>query len=504
MASWRAARDKTVIIGGQVAGVSSPAGDARMEDLNRRALLGAASAIAAAGAAPELAHAAPSHAVLGQAPAKLSDIDHFIILMKENRSFDHYFGSLRGVHGFDDARAQQPDGGSLFKQADTVHPDGHILPFRLDTLRTSGQRTHDLSHAWRTQHAAWNGGAMDNWIPSHRASDGERGPMTMGYLTRADLPYYYALADAFTLCDGYHCSMLGPTHPNRYYLMSATNDPAGLAGGPALNNAGNAYSWETYPERLEAAKVTWRVYHDLDDYDCNILKHFTQYQKAPRSSALYENALRDRPFYELLSDLRTGNIPQVTWIVPPSTVSEHPDYLPAAGEDHTAQVLAALWSNPKLWAKTAFILNYDENDGLFDHVAPPTPPLGTPGEYVGELPVGLGFRVPCLVISPFSRGGFVCGDVFDHTSTLKLLEARFGVEVPNLSAWRRQTVGDLTGAFGFGQPARYDTPRMPETETALKLVEERVMNLPPPRVPQDQTMPRQEPGTRPRRGATVA
>ena len=109
-----------------------------------------------------------------------------------------------------------------------------------------------------------------------------------------------------------------------------------------------------------------------------MLSYFSQFQKAPRNSPLYENAMRDRPFYELLWDIRHGNIPQVTWIVPPSYLSEHPDYLPAAGENHTNQILQALWSNPALWAKTALILNYDENDGLFDHVAPPVPPPGTP------------------------------------------------------------------------------------------------------------------------------
>ena len=145
------------------------------------------------------------------------------------------------------------------------------------------------------------------------------------------------------------------------------------------------------------------------------------------------------------------------------------------------------------------ILNYDENDGLFDHVAPPTPPAGTPDEFIDGLPIGLGFRVPCFVISPFSRGGYVCGTTFDHTSTLKLIEARFGVEVPNLSKWRRETVGDLTTAFGFGAPPRLDLPRMPETEQALKLAERRVMALPPPGVPATQALPRQEPGTRPRR-----
>ena len=250
---------------------------------------------------------------------------------------------------------------------------------------------------------------------------------------------------------------------------------------------------------MERAGISWRVYHDLDDYDCNMLKHFNQYQQAPRTSSLYENAMKNRPLYELLSDLRMGNIPQVTWIVPPSTLSEHPDYLPAAGEDHTAQVLAALWSNPALWARTAFILNYDENDGLFDHVAPPTPAPGTPGEFVHGLPIGLGFRVPCTIISPFSRGGYVCGDTFDHTSTLRLIEARFGVEIAGLTPWRRKTSGDLTTAFGFGAPARLDIPTLPETQQALTMAQTRAMTLPAPTIPANQTLPRQEPGTRPRR-----
>jgi phospholipase C len=432
-------------------------------------------------------------------PSRLQDIDHIIVLMKENRSFDHYFGALRGVRGFDDPRARLAGGRTLFHQADALHPNGHILPFRLDTLTTSAQRLSDLSHAWGAQHAAWNGGAMDLWVTAHRAADGDAGVLTMGHLTRDDLPFYYALADAFTVCDGYHCSVFGPTDPNRYYLMSATIDPAGMHGGPALDNDGRAYTWETYPERLERAGISWRVYHDADDYDCNVLKYFVQYQQAPATSALHEHAMRNRAFETLLEDLRTGNIPQVTWIVPTADVSEHPDYMPAAGERHTAQILEALWSNPKLWAKTALILNYDENDGQFDHVAPPTPPRGTPDEYVHGLPIGLGFRVPCTVISPFSRGGWVCSDTFDHTSTLKLIEARFGVEVPNLSRWRRETVGDMTKAFGFGQPADLSLPRLPGTEQALHDATRRAASLPGPVVPAIQALPRQEPGARPRR-----
>ncbi|HEX4077395.1 MAG TPA: alkaline phosphatase family protein [Rhizomicrobium sp.] len=468
-----------------------------MLEIPRRSLLQGAAAVSAL-AALEM----PLGSALAQPtrPSKLTDIDHIIILMKENRSFDHYFGTLSGVRGFDDPTAVKPDSSSVFRQADPAGDQGYVLPFRLDTTKTNAQRLHDLSHNWGPQHEAWNGGAMNNWIPAHRAADGKSGPLTMGFMTRADLPFYYALADAFTLCDGYHCSVFGPTDPNRFYFMTGTIDPAGTHGGPAIDNAGRNYSWETYPERLERAGISWRVYHDLDDYGCNSCQYFIQYKGLPHRSELYENAMRDRPFYELLWDIRTGNIPQVSWIMPPSNVTEHPDYLPAAGEDHTNQVLQALWSNPALWARTTLILNYDENDGLFDHVTPPTPEPDTKDEFVNGLPIGLGYRVPCLVISPFSRGGYLCGQTFDHTSTLRLLETRFGVEVANLSKWRRDTCGDLTAAFGFGEPPRLDLPSLPETAQALLVAEQQAMSLPRPAVPDDQSMPHQEPGTRPRRG----
>jgi phospholipase C len=454
-----------------------------------------AATVASTGVAAESSARAAKHGK----PANLSDIDHIVVLMKENRSFDHYFGSLRGVRGFDDPTAKRADGTSTFRQVDNGGSTGFVLPFHVDTHRTSAQRYYDLDHSWKAQHASWNGGAVDNWVATHRMLDGADGPFTMGYLTRADLPFYYALADEFTICDGYHCSALGPTHVNRFYLMTGTIDPEARFGGPAINNAGRAYSWETYPERLERAGISWRVYHDNDDYGCNVCRYFIKYQQASTTSSLYHNAMQDRPLYELLWDIKTGNIPQITWIVPPSNVTEHPDYLSAAGEDHTNQILQALWSNPKLWAKTAVILNYDENDGLFDHVTPPTPEPETPGEFVGGLPIGLGFRVPCMVISAFSRGGYVCGQTFDHTSILRLIEARFGVEVPNLSKWRRDNCGDLTAAFGFGEPPRFDIPTMPETEHALRLAEARAMGLPSPVVPIDQRMPSQEPGSRQRR-----
>jgi phospholipase C len=453
---------------------------------------------AAAAAAPYVEWVRP--AMAEPAPSKLSDIEHIVILMQENRSFDHYFGTLSGVRGFDDAKASLlPDGRPIFYQPDRRSRDGYVLPFHLDTLTTNAQQLHDLSHAWPTLHDSWNGGRMDNWVGAHRDSDFNDGPLTMGYYTRADLPFYYALADAFTICDDYHCSVMGPTNPNRYYAMTGSIDPSRKGGGPAIDNKGRRYNWETYPERLERAGVSWRIYRS--ELSANIpigldvIMNFASFQDAGRRSALYENAGRRRPTEALLDDIRTGNLPQVTWIVPPYAACEHPDTLPARGELYVQLLLEAFWSNPSLWARTAFILAYDENDGLFDHVVPPTPPPGTPGEFIGGLPIGLGFRVPCMVISPFSRGGFVCGDTFDHTSTLRLIESRFGVEVPNLTAWRRETCGDLTSAFGFGEPADTSTPSLPETVEALRLVEARLRKLPGPGVPSIQAMPKQEAAT---------
>jgi phospholipase C len=463
-----------------------------MVDQTRRRLMQGAAAAAALSALPRFSRGQVRN-------ARLTDIDHIIVLMKENRSFDHYFGSLAGVRGFDDAHVAFVNGRSVFHQPDSESPDGYVLPFHLDTRRTRAQLLRPLSHAWKVLHACRNGGRMDGWIPAHRAVNGDLAPLTMGYFTRNDLPFYYALADAFTICDGYHASVMGPTHPNRYYLMTASIDPLGKNGGPALNNSGRRYRWETYPERLERAGISWRIYHEKNDYNCNVCKFFVQYHSAPRTSPLYESALRNRPFSELLRDFKTGDIPQVTWIVPPSTLSEHPDFLPAAGENHTRQILEALWSNPGLWARTAVVLNYDENDGLFDHVLPPVPAPGTPDEFVGGLPIGLGFRVPCLIISPFSRGGYVCGATFDHTSVLRLIETRFGVEVANLSPWRRKTCGDLTAAFAFDAPARSDVPNLPETLHALEVARKNVATLPPPTLPDRPEMPRQEPGVRPRR-----
>jgi phospholipase C len=142
------------------------------------------------GAAIAAFAAVESRAATPAPRARLADVDHIVVLMKENRSFDHYFGTLAGVRGFGDPDAMTlADGRPVFEQPDSHHPDGRLLPFRLDTQRSSAQRLNDLNHSWGPPHRCWNGGAMDGWVRTHRGVDGDAGPLTMGYLTRADLPF---------------------------------------------------------------------------------------------------------------------------------------------------------------------------------------------------------------------------------------------------------------------------------------------------------------------------
>jgi phospholipase C len=197
-------------------------------------------------------------------------------------------------------------------------------------------------------------------------------------------------------------------------------------------------------------------------------------------------------------DAMNDKLPTVSWILPTSYQSEHPDYMPAAGANFISDKVNAIAANPDVWAKTLFILIYDENDGLFDHVTPPTAPKGTPGEYITvdkvSDPIGLGVRVPCILISPWTVGGFVDSKVHDHTSVTRLLELITGVKNKNISAWRRKTVGDFTTALG-GKPGRF--PRLPDTVKQLELAEKRAIEFPLPPIPAKQTFPVQGPGSKP-------
>jgi len=457
----------------------------------------------------------------GPAPcAKITDIDHVVILIQENRSFDHYFGSYRGVRGFSDQSAafQQPYPGNTANEPASV-----LLPFHLDTTKTNAACTHDITHDWVPQHQSWNGGAMNGFVTSRLSINANDAVLSMGYYTRADFPYYYAIADAFTLCDNYRCSVIGPTDPNRLYTVAASIDPDGKNGGPLLQTLvanRSAFfgklTYTTMPEQLQTRGISWKVYTSPDQnilngiFSDNVLSYFKNFQDP--ASQLAQNAFGPQFPTDFVSDAVSGNLPQVSWIIASVVDSDHPPSPSLFGENTLSAIVTALMANPATWAKTVLFATYDENGGFFDHVPPATAPPGTPGEYVTVPavpdpsvvgnpaiagPIGLGFRVPMLVISPFSRGGFVSSDLFDHTSVLRFLETRFGTEVPNLTAWRRSTVGDMTSAFNF---AKLDAsiPTLPPTVAALpSTIAECADNLAgfsAYQLPTPQVMPTQEAG----------
>jgi len=508
--------------------------------VTRRRFLGAAATAVAA--ATVLPYEARARTVVAKEPAKLTDIEHVVILMQENRSFDHYYGSMHGVRGYSDPTISREPGESPFYQIDPLAVRSgslfpYVTPWHFDTKTTSAQEWGGLSHAWSVEHGSWNSGLMDGFVVAHRIGDdlvdnygtSNNAPGTMAYFTREDIPYHYALADAFTICDAYHASVQGPTNPNRIMLWSATIDPDGTMGGPCVDNSqvNGQLHWTSYPERLQAAGIDWYLYQETDNFTDNMLPFFKGFNDTRTDMYRRGNSFIPTPkgqaygpalAAKLKRDVLSGNLPQVSWIVGCYLNSEHPAATPSYGANFINQVIDALTSDPEVWAKTVLFINFDENDGFFDHVKPPTAPPNTPGEYVSPEvavangfntegfpgPVGLSFRVPMTIVSPFTRGGLVCSDVFDHTSTLLFLERRFGVEVPNLSAWRRETVGDLTSAFNFAAGADLSLPKLPNTEDLVRSANEQARLKPatPPATPA--ALPTQEPGpSRPRPSGIV-
>lgn len=483
-----------------------------------------ATAIAAFPASIQKALAIPANNRTGT----IKDVEHVVILMQENRSFDHYFGTLKGVRGFAD-RMSIPlaNGRNVWQQQ---RSDGTVLtPYHLDGTFNNAQRATGVHHAWRDSQDAWDHGRMAKW-PTYKTNP------SMGYFKEQEVPYQFALANAFTICDAYHCSMHTGTDANRAFHLTGSNGAVPTSTAFVNNewdaidglaaNINRGYTWTTYAERLEQAGVTWISYQNMpDEWGDNMLGAFRTFKKAnvasgaPVSSGGAPNqpytqtgqALPYRaydanidnapnPLYKGIAntmpgstpesyldafkrDIQTGRLPQVSWVNAPSIYCEHPGpSSPVQGAWFIQEILDALTAVPEVWSKTVLLINYDENDGYFDHVpSPSAPSLQADQTFAGKTTLtdqemsyeyfthpapegstsqprndkgvyGPGPRVPLFVISPWSRGGWVNSQVFDHTSVLRFLEQRFGVVESNISPFRRAVCGDLTSAFNFKTP----------------------------------------------------
>ncbi|WP_152522489.1 phospholipase C [Mycobacterium sp. 012931] len=460
----------------------------------------------------------------GPCSGHLTDIEHIVLCLQENRSFDHYFGSLSSVDGFDTPT-------SLFQQkgwdprTQSVDPAGTTVPYRIDTTRGPngvGECVNDPDHQWIAAQ-----GGNDGWLAAQaRTRSQANTPVVMGYYARPDMPIHYLLADTFTICDQYHSSLLGGTMPNRLYWISGTVNPDGDKGGPQIVEPTIqpklTFSWRLMPENLSDAGVSWKVYNSkllggLNDTSLSRNGYVGSFKQAgdPRSD-LARYGIAPRYPADFVLDIMNNRLPQVSWVVPLTVESEHPSFPVAVGAVTIVNLIRALLRNPAVWEKTALIIAYDEHGGFFDHVTPPTPPEGTPGEWIPPTvdintvdgsggirgPIGLGYRVPCFVISPYSRGGLLAHERFDHTSQLQLIGKRFGVPVPNLTPWRASVTGDMTSAFNFAVPPNPSQPNLDHPAKQLPKLINCVPNAVlgflneglPYRVPYPQTTPTQESG----------
>ncbi|MGZ0153623.1 alkaline phosphatase family protein [Kribbella sp. WER1] len=481
--------------------------DSERNRISRRRLMqaaGAAGAVAAAGglstapadAAPDSAATAATtdsaDSMTGSTTAQYSrrtgtikDLKHVVIVMQENRSFDHYFGTLdlAGARGFGDKQVLTWQNGQTIYYDPNSRAEGYLLPYHADSLKYNAQNTSARNR----------------------------------YFMEADVPWHHAIAKAYTVGDHYFCSLDTSTSPNRIMMWAGTNDAAGTQGGPVINNNGDygyAYKFKTYPETLQDAGVSWQIYvnNDTDDnflgdYTDNTVRSFAAfdpknatpentmpregllargnvvYAHTPQPAGIKNDTSNiDYVLRDFIADCASGDIPEVSWVVAPAAWTEHPTYAPNNGAVYTDRVIQAVHDNPELWESTLIILNYDEPDhanrigegGFFDHVVPPIPETGTVGERAPGIKPGMGGRVPFVLISPWTRGGFVNSEVFDHTSTIQLIEewtkslGRPAI-CTNINDWRRSIAGNLLSAIDFG---RFDAsyPKLPKPADLLKSV----------------------------------
>jgi phospholipase C len=383
-------------------------------------------------------------------------IDTFVIVMMENRTFDHLLGNFK---------AMQPD--AEVSALDATNPDQDGSPVQF--FHQSAYCLDDPGHGWNPTHLEWNGGKMDGFVTTNYDGpiDGKR---VMGYYDETDMPFFYGVASAFAVADHSFASLLGPTFPNRAYLEGATS--IGLVGGTVITDPHN-----NLVEILETAKITWRDYYSqlptLGIYLDSLSKHF-------------DNISMINYFFD---DAAAGKLAQVNFVDPQLGNNGgghrndlHPPGNIQLGDQFLDQVVNAAMHSPQ-WPHMALIITFDEHGGFYDHVAPPPAcppdelePILDPGDQPGRFD-RYGIRIPTIVISPYSKPHYVSHHVYDHTSILRLLEARF--IMPAMTA-RDANAEPLFDLFDFKKPPAFlAPPALPASRVDQAKMDECDMKFPP-------------------------
>ncbi len=374
-------------------------------------------------------------------------IEHIVVVMQENHSYDSYFGMLGRGDGFTLDDQGRPT---------ASNPDDAGNPVRAFHMASTCQ-AHSVTQNWNSTHLQWNNGAMDGFVRTSKAT-------AMGYWDGTDIPFYYGLANTFPVCDRWFASTMGQTYPNRRFLvcgsaLGSVNTIVAQADVPAPMNG-------TIVESLNRNAISWRDYN----HPLPTLFLFP--------AVLQANKDKCPPIDQFFSDAATGNLPAVSFVESDGTVSseEGPQDI-SMGEAFTARVVNAVMQSPN-WATTVLVFCYDEHGGYYDHVAPPAavPPDSIapnltvhPDEHLTGLSAQLpgdyahyGFRVPAVVVSPYARPDHVSHVVRDHTSILSLIEHTY-----NLPALTNRDGAadnlleclDLSGAPAFLVPPKLPAPK---------------------------------------------
>ena len=380
--------------------------------------------------------AAPTLSVVetaGPAKAAANPIDHVVVLMQENRSFDHYFGQQVG------ATNPSPLGGTVSAFHQTRYCE-----------------VADLDHSWNGAHNEYDNGLMDGFARQNAVAADPSGSRAMGYYTADDLPYYYGLKDAFASGDRYFQSVLSQTFPNRFYLLAGTSF-GHIRNDFPTSDPSNQFAQRTIFENLDAQGISWKIYYAQIPFAFEFA-----YVRNHAAGHVF-------PISQYYADAAAGNLPQVAYVDPvflgPTNVEndEHPPSNVQVGENFASNVVNSLTTSPN-WPSSALFLTYDENGGFFDSVPPPSavPPDSIPPQLqAGDVPGAfdrLGFRVPMTVVSPYAKPHYVSHEVDDHTSILKFIENRFAL--PSLTA-RDAAANGLTDYFDFTNAALLNPPALP-------------------------------------------